>query len=137
MKNGDERFAWWWQTGTSEPETYRGPCDTREEAITEAQAEEGNNLGFVIVEADRATQDSGCFDASRVLEGYEEHNIECWGEDGADIEATTAQERDLETMLAETLETWFKKHGNAPRSFCFGTMRNQETFAAAKQMTAG
>jgi len=53
MPIGDENFMWWWATGTSEPEIYHGPCNTREEAIDEARGNDGRELGFVIVEADR------------------------------------------------------------------------------------
>ena len=137
MTKGDENFKWWWAVGTTEPETYSGPCDTREQAIAEAQAEEGDNYGFVIVEADRAIPSCKIFQADRVFEEYTEHNIECWGEDGADVEATAEQEIDLEVMLAATFDAWFKKHGISQRGWAFYTQRNQETFAAAKEMTQG
>ena len=134
---GDNNFKWWWAIGTSQPESYNGPCDTREQAIAEAQADDGNVHGFVIVEADRSVPDCKIFDAGRMLEDYDEHNLECWGEDGADVQCTAEQEIDLEVMLTAAFDAWFKKHGISQSGWNFDTTRNAETFAAAKQMTAG
>lgn len=134
---GDGVFWWWWQIGTDNcPETYRGPCETREQAIAEAQAEEGNELGFVLVEADREVPSCEIFRADRVLDDYGEHNEECWGEDGADVQCTGAQERDLEEMLAATFDAWFKKYKISQRGWCFATQRNQETFQPVAQAAA-
>lgn len=126
---GDGNFFWWWATGSdSEPETYNGPCATRDEAIAEARGNDGEELGFVIVEADRAVPSNEIFDVDYVMERYEECNEECWGEDGMDLDVTNEQGRDLEKMLAETFDAWFKKHGIGRCGWCFETMRNQETF---------
>lgn len=128
MPKGDGVFKWWWAVGTSEPEIYHGPCDTREEAIDTARGDYGAELGFVIVEADRSVPTCNIFDSDRVLEDYEEHNEECWGEDGADLGPSGEQQRDLENMLRDTLDAWFKKHSISQRGWAFSDQRNQETF---------
>lgn len=130
---GDGVFRWYWQTGTGDcPETYQGPCDTRDEAIATARSDDGIAFGFVIVEADREVPRCDIFQADRVLDDYTESNEECWGEDGADVQCTSAQERDLEAMLAATFDAWFKKHDLSQRGWSFSTLRNQETFQPAK-----
>lgn len=122
---GDGNFRWWMAIGKG-PESYTGPYDSREQAVMQALSEDGRECGYTIVEADSSKAGHDVFCADWTLERYEECNEECWGEDGADIEATPAQKRDLEAMLAAALEAWFDKHGNRPRPWAFGTMRNEE-----------
>jgi hypothetical protein len=135
--HGDGNFAWFWQTGaTDDHETYNGPCASRDEAIDEARANDGDVEGFCIVEADRSVPSCEVFDAGWVLERYAEHNEECWSEDGGEVDCTSEQERDLEAMLAATFEAWFAKHGISRQGWMFGTSRNQEVFKAAEPVSA-
>lgn len=126
--SGDGAFRWWWAIGIKDAEFYNGPCETRDQAIAEARGDDGDEYGFVIIEADRSVPKTTIFDAGGVFERYNEWNEECWGEDGADIDCTREQELDLEAMLAAAFDEWFKKHGIERRGWAFGTTRNQETF---------
>ena len=105
---GDGNFQWWWSLG-ADPESYHGPCETREEAMAEAQAGGGKEEGFTICEADRSVPTVHVFDAFQVFERYEECNEECWGYDGADVVATHEQKCDLEQMLGDA----FRAHRGA------------------------
>jgi hypothetical protein len=124
---GDGQFFWWWGAG-AEPETYTGPCDSRETAISEARDEE-DDRGFTVVEADRSVARSDIFRADRVLEDYMERNEECWGEDWPEIEATKEQRRELEQALTAALDGWFAQHGLKPKTWAFHTQQNEEYFA--------
>ena len=127
---GDGNFKWYYAVGTLEPETYTGACASREEAIAQARAEDGDAYGFVIVEADKSVPHCDVFDADHVLEQFEESNEERWGEDGPDLGDTPAQHRDLEKMLADAFEAWFTKHNIKREGWNFDVMRNEEKFPA-------
>ena len=124
---GDGNFQWWWSLG-ADPESYHGPCETREEAMAEAQAGGGKEEGFTICEADRSVPTAHVFDAFQVFERYEECNEECWGYDGADVVATHEQKCDLEQMLGDAFRAWFKKHGIDQRAWRFDEHRCDEYF---------
>jgi len=125
MIMGDGNFQWWAAWGR-DPERYQGPFASREEAVAQMLAEDGKEVGYTVVEADKAVARSDIIDADYVFERYDECNEECWGEDGLDIVSTRAQQNDLEKMLAETLEAWFAKHGTKPKVWCFGETRNEQ-----------
>lgn len=125
---GDGNFFWWWAVGTRDPEVCTGPCDSREQAIAEARGNDGNEEGFIILEADRMVPSTEIFDADDVLGRYGEVNEECWSEDSFDLECSREQERDLESMLNETFAAWFEKHGIGRGGWAFHTVRNKETF---------
>lgn len=131
----DGTFMWWWSLG-AEPESYRGPCETREEAIAEAQGDGGKEEGFTICEADRSVPTPHIFRADRVFDDYGEHNEECWGEDGADVQATPEQEADLEQMLGDAFDAWFKKHGISQRGWAFGEQRREQYFPPEEKVAA-
>jgi len=122
---GDGKFAWYMAIGKN-PESYTGPYASREQAVMQALSEDGKEYGFTIIEADQVKSSDDIFDADHVFERFEEYNEECWGEDGADIEATAPQRADLERMLSEALTAWFEKHGTRPCSWAFGNTRNEE-----------
>ena len=124
---GDGNFQWWWSLG-ADPESYHGPCETREEAMAEAQAGGGKEEGFTICEADRSVPTVHVFDAFQVFERYEECNEECWGYDGADVVATHEQKCDLEQMLGDAFRAWFKKHGIDQPASALGEHRSDEYF---------
>jgi hypothetical protein len=127
---GDGKFHWYYAVGTTEPEHYYGKCDTREQAIAQARADDGDLYGFVIIEADRSVPTCKVFDADNILEQFQEYNEECWGEDGMELGETPEQRRDLEEMLAAAMDAWFVKHGIERTGYNFDVMRNQETFPA-------
>jgi hypothetical protein len=129
----DGNFKWWMAVGTQDPDFYHGPYDSKEEAIAQAHAEEGKDRGFTIVEADKAKPTSDIFTADSIFEMYEEHNIECWGEDGADFEVTREAEIELEKMLTAALESWFDKFRTRPTPWSFGEQRNKEYFKPSSE----
>lgn len=125
---GDGKFGWYWGRG-EEPEGMHGPEDSRD-AILQVAMSECDGVGFTICEADKAVPAFNIFDAGQVLEQYEEHNVECWSEDGPDIALTSEAERDLELVLAEAFGKWAKENDAVGNAWCFGTQRNIEYFPA-------
>lgn len=123
---GDGKFAWYFGIG-KHPDVYYAGGDTREQTIAQAWGDYPEG-GFSIVEADRAVPSFDCFRGDRVLEDYEEHNEECWGEDGADIDASAGECRELEVALAATLQAWMDKHDKRGKLWSFGDTRNEEYF---------
>ena len=124
---GDKNFKWWTGPG-KESESYYGPFDTREDAIAKAQAEWPDG-GYTILEADKAVLSFDMFAADRLLEDFEEHNLECWSEDGPDISLKPDQERDLEKHMAEAFRAWLDKSGEMPVAWSIGETRVEEYFA--------
>jgi hypothetical protein len=122
----DGEFKWYYGCG-KQPEVYYAGGDTREQTLAQAWSEYPEG-GFSIIEGDKATPSFDCFRGDRVLEDYEEHNEECWGEDGAEIDATAGQCRELEVALAATLQAWMDKHQKRGKLWSFGETRNEEYF---------
>ena len=127
---GDGKFGWYWGRG-EEPEGMHGPEDSRE-AILQVARSECDGEGFTICEADKAVPSFNIFDADDIIERYEEHNEECWSEDGADIALTREAEKDLESVLAAAFEKWAKENDAVGNAWCFGTQRHTEYFPASK-----
>jgi hypothetical protein len=123
---GDKNFKWWCGGG-QQPEAYSGPYDTREEALTQGKADypEGH---FTICEADKATVSFDMFSAGDLLERLDEHNLECWGEDGMDVHLKPEQERSLEAHMAAAFEAWMDQSKETPSAWCFGETRAEEYF---------
>lgn len=122
---GDGIYKWYFGGGSC-PEMYMAE-ESRESAIAAGWSSypEGD---FTVVEADKAKPTCDVFAADWIIERYEECNEECWGEDGADIATTIAQERELEKQLGETLRAWMDKHDLHGRVWSFGNTRNEEYF---------
>lgn len=131
---GDGKFGWYWGHGR-EPDGMYGPEETRD-AILQVARLECDGDGFTICEADKSVPAFDIFDAATVMEQYEEHNIECWGEDGPDIALTPAAERELEAALAATFEAWAKANAATGTAWTFGTQRHTEYFPAAAKNEA-
>ena len=124
----DGRFHWYWGYGV-EPEVMYGQEDTRD-AILQVARLESDGAAFTIVEADKQVPDCNIFDAGRVLEDYDDHNEECWGEDGSEITPTREQELELESALGAVLKNWMDKHALHGKAWAFGVQRNREYFPA-------
>ena len=118
---GDGNFKWWCGYGRY-PETCSGPFDSRKAAIAEVPPEGG----YTIIEADKAVLNFDIFDATGILDQMQDHNEECWGEDGMEINATPAQERELETELAAVFKAWLERHDLTPKVWSFGETRKEE-----------
>jgi hypothetical protein len=125
MMASDGIFKWYWGSGP-EPECMWGAEDTRDAILRVARLEAGGP--FLIQCADKALPSTSCFDADQVIEQYEEHNEGCWGEDGAEVDATPEQKRELEAKLADCLDRWMRKHGAHGRAWSFGVVRHSEFF---------
>ncbi len=123
---GDGNFQWYWGRGR-EPECMWGPEDTRD-AILQVARTESDGQDFTICEADKSVPSFNIFDAGQVMEQYEEHNIECWSEDGPDIAMTRDAEKDLEAALADAFEKWARANDAVGNAWCFGTQRHTEYF---------
>ena len=129
---GDGVYLWYWGRG-EEPECFYDGSATGDEAMAKARADSPEG-GYSIVEADKTIPSTECFDAGQVLEAFEEHNEECWGEDGAPTAATDAQRRELEHKLADCLGRWLKKHGLG-KAYNFNNIRTHDYFP--ERTTAG
>lgn len=127
---GDNKFGWYWGYG-EEPEMMYGPEETRD-AILQVARSESDGAGFTICEADKSVLSFDIFDAGQIMDQYEEHNEECWGEDGSDVALTRAAEQSLEAALAATFEAWAKANDATGKAWAFGTTRNTEYFPAAE-----
>lgn len=130
----DRQFKWYWGYG-EEPDVFYGGEDSRD-AILQVARRECDGEGFSIVEADKSVPDFGFFDADQVLEQYDEHNIECWSEDGPDFPDIKLEvKRELEKALGATLKRWMDKHKCHGRAWAFGSQRHQEYFPAVSGPT--
>jgi hypothetical protein len=119
-------FAWFWWLGST-PEECHGEHATREAAREEALCgEPGDTFTTGLARPERLAFDF--LRADRVLEDFEEHNADKWGEDGPIGATTTAeQERQLEAMLAEAFHTWCRLHGLYRRAWCLEDFREERT----------
>lgn len=125
MPKSDQFYVWYFGAGDC-PEMYYA-AESREDAIKQGWISypEGD---FTIAEADKAIPSFDVFPADWLLERYEECNEECWGEDGAEINATPTQERELEKIMGDALEMWMDRHNLRGRVWSFGNTRNEEYF---------
>lgn len=120
---GDGVFKWFYAY-SEDAETWMGRCDTRDDAIAQGKAEYDDD--FWITEADSAKVSFDIFDTDRILEDYEEANIECWGEDGPDISPSKDQRRELEALLSAAFKGWAERHNLKGHIWSFGNVRNVE-----------
>lgn len=117
----DGKFLWYWAP-YPEPEVWYGAKATREEAVALA-LEHNPQGGYSICEADKAQPNAEMFDADNLLEQYEEHNTECWSEDGPEIALTSDDKRSLEKHMAEAFQAWMTASGHEAKAWCFGQTR--------------
>lgn len=121
---GDKNFKWWCGGG-KEPEVYFGPFDSRDDAMGKARAEYPDGH-FTICEADKAVLSFDMFAADRLLEDFEEHNNECWGEDGMDVCLKPTEERALEKHMADAFRSWLEASSEMPVAWAIGETRTEE-----------
>lgn len=122
-------FHWYWGYG-QEPEIFYGACATREEALAKAKADkDALEEGFTVVEASKLSAKHNIFSADNIIEQYEEHNVECWDEDGSQINPDDEAKRELEALLEQALDTWMDLHDAHGHAIGFDEMRNDEYFA--------
>ena len=126
MSTTDGIFKWYVAEG-KEPEVYQETCDTFEEALAIGKRDY-SKWGFTIVEADKALPTCDVFDADQIIERYEELNEDCWGEDGAEISPTSAQQRELEMRLSLVLKEWMTEHDLSGRAWSFGETRFEQFY---------
>lgn len=133
---------WKWWAGTNEEWMQIGPCDTREQAIAEAQYdasgeftddEDGRwKVGFHVVEA---RQDplrlADWIGLPNLLERADESlvdsdRVSCEYDDGPWFEATPAQEADLIERIRQACDDWQTAHGLTFKTQTFSDSRNAE-----------
>lgn len=119
-------FNWYY---TQDQEIWQ-PAGSRQNAIN-CGRDEYEGGAFYICEANLQQLSDGFFDAELVVEKFEEHNEECWGEDGADITLPAAEAvKELEDALAKAFSAWRAKHLPHLKAWAFDEMRNEELIPA-------
>lgn len=137
----ETKSEWKWWAGDDEQLMTIGPCDTRDDAIAEAQSQqigefEDENgewkLSFYVVEARQdplrladwigaddllGRAEDGVYDSARI-------SSEC--DDGPFFEVTPEQEADLAKRIREACDQWQAAHGLVFRCNTFSHQRNGE-----------
>lgn len=131
---GDKNFKWW-VGGGNQPEYYHGPFDSEDDAMGKARAEYPDGH-FTICEADKSVLRFDMFAADRLLEEFEEHNLECWSEDGPDICLKAEQERSLEQHMADAFKAWLEQSGEMPVAWAVDETRVEKYFPPADEAAA-
>lgn len=128
---GDKNFKWW-IADSEDAEIFRGPYDSREEAIQVGECDfEGED--FYVVEADKSVM-SGYVDgesyAERIMEDLIDRNDDCFGEDGPDDPWAEYEKphQSLGNAIEKAVRDWLIAHPG--KTWSFGTMRNGEDIAA-------
>lgn len=111
-------YVWEWFV-SHDGETYYEGFPTKEEALAYAKQEE-----YALVA--ECKQQDFCLELQgwRILEQLNDDNMEMMGE-GEGIEATPAQERDLEDMVRRAIEAWVVKHGIRITAWSFADTQNE------------
>ncbi|WP_312412011.1 hypothetical protein [Shinella sp.] len=130
---GDKNFKWWF-ADSEDAEFYRGPFDTREDAIAAGESEL-DGYPFHIVEADKTVMSSyvdGEEYAEKIMEDLTERNEECWGEDGPDDPwgEYSNPHRSLGNAIERAVADWLEAHPG--KTWSFHEMRNGETITPAQ-----
>lgn len=125
MPKSDNTWQWYYSTDIEFERC--GRADGRDAAILAALAETAAGETFGIVEATKSVATFDVFDGRSILSDFEEHNAECWGEDGAGIEADADEAADLAATLANAFQQWSIGRAVA-EPFCFHDMRGQTYF---------
>ena len=131
---------WHWYAGRDEEVYQIGPCDTREQALAEAIADElgifddadgQTKLSIHLVEARKdPLRLATWIDIERMLEHAEEAIIEsdlgCEHDNGPFFDAAPEQEADLKARIARACDEWQAAHAIRPTTWTFTHMRNHE-----------
>ena len=123
---GDGNFKWWCGDG-AEPEMFRGPFDSREEAVEDGRSNDCER-GFTICKADRSVLRLDIFDMEHLSEQIIDKNEECWGEDqDLDFKVSPEAAKQLEEGLTHFLATWWAVH-NPIEPWSFFDVSEEEFF---------
>ncbi len=116
---------WQWWHSHDGGESYWGPCDSREDAIT-AGRDEADGESFIICEATKGTLRA--FIGARVGEWLDDNNEDMGDPEGDPVSAniTTAQWEDLQSRLDATALEWIKTHNLDRHVWAFDDTRNEE-----------
>lgn len=112
MNDAPKALQWWWAQ-SDDAERYFGPFASRDQAIAAAQAEahEDHATAFYICTARPRQLHDDIFNADEVLEQFEDHNEEAWGEDGPDMATLPdGAEAELVAALNAAFKAWREKH---------------------------
>lgn len=121
---GDGNFKWY-AAEAEDSEAYEGGFATREEALALGQHVFGDEP-YVLLECDKRVPDFNFFRADAVLETFDEHNMECWGEDGPEIAASEEETQQLERALAAAFGRWLDDNKLHPHVFMTANCRTCE-----------
>jgi len=112
-------YVWEWFV-SHDGEVYHEAFATKEEAIEYAK---DNEYAIVAecIQRDFRLDVSGW----RIIEEINENNHELMGEDQEGIEATHAQEIDLEVMVKSAVEAWVVKHQINITAWSFDGIQNE------------
>lgn len=130
-----EALQWWW---SEDEERCHGPFDSREDAL--AGAHDGADDEATEVEiftASRRPLRDDIFRADEEFERFEEHNEECWGEDGPNMrDVPVAAVRELEVALMAAFARWRERY--APwSSWTIENFANRETVKLVRAKAEG
>lgn len=118
---------WKWWAGSNEEHFTIGPCDTREEALAEAEGE-----GWWVIHLTEAKQDpidfSEMIDGRDIFERWLEDDEQLYTEDGdCCVSVSDGLLADLDEMLKMAVRHWQAKHGINQMRYYFSAQRNGET----------
>jgi len=125
-------MQWWY---SQDEERWNGPCETREEAISEGRGEYDDE-GFMVMEAEQGDYDLS-ISAERIFDFLADRNEELTDPDDGAVfsDAKPEQKRDLEKAMAATIKAWADAHKLSYRAFMFTKQRAAESIPALASET--
>lgn len=115
----------WWYSSAEDAETW-SPAASREDAIEQANGDQCDPV--VIMQARYKSFDLDVIDPEDLLDRFEAHNDECWGEDGPSRKFTPETLKELNAWLRGVIAAWFSST-QPYEPFMLGDYQNQETLA--------
>lgn len=129
LRKANEDGFWY---SSNEENYHGGPCETRDQAVSEAVHSGDFEPGDVFTTAFckiHHLQLAQFFDAERFLDDVEDNLVDDYqSEDGDPVfEVTPEQEADLQAMVREAITAWQAKHGLDFTSWYFLSTTQEET----------
>ena len=130
---------WKWWAGRNEEWMTVGPCDTREEAISEAIDDIGEGEGdFIVIEAIMHEISISASDViDRCYDVWADGDMFSHEHDGPEPQGSKQDQKAAEADLQAALDAWVSKWRHTlPTPNMFAAQRNEETIpndAAARQ----
>ncbi|WGG58142.1 MULTISPECIES: hypothetical protein [Brucella/Ochrobactrum group] len=127
---------WKWYSGDNNESFLFGPFDSREEAIAEARAQNGDNIGVYVTEAYKEPLKLSAYMSADTIETILENAESTVAEFGDEygeyttFDVSDEQAGDLRAILREAIDAWQEKHGLKFTTWCFTDSRNEEYIKA-------